>query len=123
MQRNTTRGVAIAILLSTLCGAAAAHPGHGSTTFFYDGLLHLLELDHLLALLVVIVWAIWVLPERKILWGALAMLAVLVLSWLLLSLGLTAPFMASALATLVVLALATLIAKRKVLLAAFSQTP
>ena len=52
------RRFAIALLLATFCGAAAAHPFHGATAGAAAGFLHPYSgFDHLLAMVAVGLWA------------------------------------------------------------------
>lgn len=121
MRYKTTRNLASAALLGLLCGAAAAHPGHGSTSFIHDGLLHLLEVEHLLVLLAVGLWTVLAVAAQRLLWGTFSLFGVMGLSWMFKLAGLTTPFLASAAALVLVLLVATLCHKRAVLRAALNK--
>ena len=72
------RRIAVALLLATFCGTAAAHPFHAVTGGAAAGFLHpFTGLDHLIAMLAVGVWAAqlggrarWIIPMAFV--GAMA---------------------------------------------------
>lgn len=63
MKRVHLRGIA-AIALTGFAGAAAAHTGHGTESFF-EGLVHPFGLDHLLAMVAVGLWSVYALPAGR----------------------------------------------------------
>lgn len=83
-------------------GAAQAHTGHGTTSIF-EGLVHPLGLDHLLAMVAVGVWSVTALPARKAWWGPATFLLALIVSSALGSMGLTVPYLEHAVSLSVVL--------------------
>ena len=82
-------GVAALALIST---AAQAHTGHGTTGLF-EGLVHPLGLDHLLAMLAVGLWSVSALPAHKAWWGPATFMASLILSAALGAAGLAVPYL------------------------------
>lgn len=66
-----------ALVLALAASASQAHTGHGTTGLF-EGLVHPLGLDHLLAMVAVGIWSVAALPKNKAWWGpAIFMLSLL----------------------------------------------
>ncbi len=122
MQNKSIRHLLGATVLTVLCGSALAHPGHGSTSFLHDGLLHLLEVEHLLVLLAVGLWAALAVPAQRLLWASFSLFGAMGLSWMFKLAGLTTPFLASAAALVLVLSAASLWHRRQARRAALSKT-
>jgi urease accessory protein len=72
-RNNLLRGACAAALLLA-AGAASAHPGHGATSLF-EGLVHPLGADHLLAMVAVGLWSAAALPGRRRWLGPLTFLS------------------------------------------------
>lgn len=89
-------------LLALAAGAAQAHTGHAANSLF-DGLLHPLGLDHLLAVVAVGVWSVGALPAGKTWWGPTTFLLALVLSAAGGAAGFMLPYLEQALALSVLL--------------------
>ena len=104
MKTSSTRWyrVAAALLLCLLAGASQAHTGHG-TSGLWEGLAHPVGLDHLLAMVAVGLWSVSALPASKAWWGPAAFMASLVFGAILGVMGVTLPFLESAIALSVVL--------------------
>ena len=67
MRILSQKSLRIAALLGLLAcaGAAQAHTGHGTSSLF-EGLVHPLGADHLLAMLAVGLWSATTLPAGKV---------------------------------------------------------
>lgn len=92
MKTQTTRGLIAATLLAGVAGAAQAHTGHGTSSLF-EGLVHPLGADHLLAMVAVGVWSVSALPANKAWQGPAAFLLALIASATLGMLGFTVPYL------------------------------
>lgn len=101
MKRVHLRGIA-AITLAGFAGAAVAHTGHGTASLF-EGLVHPLGLDHLLAMVAVGLWSVHALPAGRAWMGPATFMAVLVASATLMIGGLTLPLLEVAIAGSVVI--------------------
>jgi len=102
MRTNHVFRFSAAILLTTVVGAAHAHPGHG-TGGLMAGLLHPFGLDHLLAMLAVGVWSVMALPAGRTWQGPTVFLLALTVSAVLGMLGLAMPYLEHGIALSVVL--------------------
>ena len=89
--QTSLRTCVLISLLATM-GAAQAHTGHGTTSLF-EGLVHPLGSDHLLAMLAVGLWSVSALPAGKVWWGPMAFMAALMVSAALGVMGMTVPFL------------------------------
>ena len=78
--------------LALVAGLAQAHTGQGTTGVF-EGLLHPLGLDHLLAMVAVGMWSVSALPANKTWWGPATFLLTLVVSAALGVTGWTIPLL------------------------------
>lgn len=65
MHRKIPRRAAVAAVMLLVTGTALAHPGHGETFSFAEGLAHPFGIDHLLAMLAVGLWSAAVLPPAR----------------------------------------------------------
>jgi urease accessory protein len=74
---KSTHRTAASLALALAAGAAAAHTGHG-TSSAYEGLVHPLGLDHLLAMVAVGLWSAAALQGRARLAGPALFMAALV---------------------------------------------
>jgi urease accessory protein len=83
-------------------GAAQAHTGHGTASLF-EGLVHPLGADHVLAMLAVGLWSVAALPAGKVWQGPATFMLALVASAALGALGLSAPYLEPLIAGSVVL--------------------
>ncbi len=92
-------GVVALALIST---AAQAHTGHGTTGLF-EGLVHPLGLDHMLAMVAVGLWSVSSLPANKAWWGPATFMASLILSAGFGAAGMTVPYLEHMIALSVVL--------------------
>lgn len=101
MNRVHLRGLA-AIALAGFAGAAAAHTGHGSESFF-SGLMHPFALDHLLAMVAVGLWSVVALPAGRAWTGPATFMTALAAGVALGAVGLVPPGLEAAIAASVVL--------------------
>mgnify|MGYP000308873232 CR=1 FL=1 len=99
--QKTIRGLGLLGLLAT-AGAAQAHTGHGTASLF-EGLVHPLGADHLLAMLAVGLWSVAALPAGKVWQGPATFMLALVASAALGMLGLSVPYLEPLIAGSVVL--------------------
>jgi urease accessory protein len=88
--KNLFRAACAAALLLA-AGTASAHPGHGASSLF-EGLVHPLGADHLLAMLAVGLWSAAALPGHRRWLGPLAFLAAMSAGALLAIAGFVPPF-------------------------------
>lgn len=88
---KSLRGLGLGAL-ALVAGMAQAHTGH-DTSGVYEGLVHPLGLDHLLAMLAVGVWSVSALPQDKAWWGPAIFMLSLTISAALGTLGLSLPFL------------------------------
>jgi urease accessory protein len=95
------RLAALTALLVT-AGAAQAHTGHGASSLF-EGLVHPLGADHLLAMLAVGLWSVTALPAGKVWQGPATFMLALVASAALGAMGLNLPYLETLIAASVVL--------------------
>ncbi len=91
MKQVHLRGIA-AIALAGFAGAAAAHTGHGTESFF-EGIVHPFGLDHLLAMVAVGLWSVFALPDGRAWMGPATFMAALVSSAALGISGFTLPLL------------------------------
>jgi len=101
LSQRALRNVGIGTL-ALVAGLAQAHTGHGTTGVF-EGLLHPLGLDHLLAMVAVGMWSVSALPANKTWWGPATFLLTLVISAALGATGLTIPLLEQLISLSVVL--------------------
>lgn len=102
MQQRTIRRLATTALLAMLAGGAQAHTGHGTSSLF-EGLIHPLGADHLLAMVAVGVWSVSALPTGKAWWGPGTFLLALVASAALGAAGMSVPYLEHAISLSVVM--------------------
>jgi urease accessory protein len=91
LTQKSLRNAALLGLLAT-AGAAQAHTGHGTSSLF-EGLVHPLGADHLLAMLAVGLWSATKLPAGQVWQGPATYLLALVASATLGMMGVTVPFL------------------------------
>jgi urease accessory protein len=84
--------VSAALVLALAASASQAHTGHGTTGLF-EGLVHPLGLDHLLAMVAVGIWSVAALPKNKAWWGPATFMLSLVASAAIGATGVTIPFL------------------------------
>ena len=94
--------VAAALSLGLIAGASQAHTGLG-TSGLSEGLAHPTGLDHLLAMVCVGLWSVSALPASTAWWGPATFMVLLVAGAALGMMGVTLPFLESAIALSVVL--------------------
>ena len=113
MRILSQKSLRIAALLGLLAcaGAAQAHTGHGTSSLF-EGLVHPLGADHLLAMLAVGLWSATTLPAGKVWQGPATFMLAIVASATLGMMGVTVPFLEQLIALSVVLFGALLVAGR-----------
>jgi urease accessory protein len=113
MRILSQKSLRIAALLGLLAtaGAAHAHTGHGTSSLF-EGLVHPLGADHLLAMLAVGLWSVTALPAGKAWQGPVTFMLALVASAALGMMDVTVPFLEQLIAVSVVLFGALLIMGR-----------
>ncbi len=111
MRILSQKSLRIAALLGLLAcaGAAQAHTGHDTSSLF-EGLVHPLGADHLLAMLAVGLWSATTLPAGKVWQGPATFMLALVASATLGAAGLSVPFLEPLIAASVVLFGALLVA-------------
>lgn len=90
IRKNLFRTACAAVLLLA-AGTASAHPGHGASSLF-EGLVHPLGADHLLAMLAVGLWSAAALPGQRRWLGPLAFLSAMSAGALLAIAGVVPPF-------------------------------
>lgn len=90
-QRFSPRAL-LGLLLAIAAGAAQAHSGHGTASFF-AGLVHPFGLDHLLAMVAVGVWSVSALPGHRVWWGPTTFMLALIAGASLGASGIAAPFL------------------------------
>ena len=83
---------ASAASLLLVAGAAQAHTGHGANSLF-EGLVHPLGLDHLLAMVAVGVWSVMALPAQRAWRGPASFMLALAGSAALGAMGVTLPLL------------------------------
>jgi urease accessory protein len=103
--------IAVATLLSLGASASQAHTGHG-TSGLYEGLIHPLGLDHLLAMVAVGIWSVSALPANRAWWGPVTFMMSLVVSAVIGAIGVSIPFLENLISLSVVLFGAMLILAR-----------
>jgi urease accessory protein len=96
MKRVHQRGLA-AVVLAGFAGAAAAHTGHGTESFF-EGLAHPFGLDHLLAMVAVGIWSVYALPAGRAWTGPATFMFALLASAAVGVTGVTVPLLEVAIA-------------------------
>ena len=101
LSQKTLRIAALLGLMAT-ASAAQAHTGHGTSSLF-EGLVHPLGADHLLAMFSVGLWSATQLPADKIWQGPATFLLALVASAALGMMGISVPFLEQLIALSVVL--------------------
>jgi urease accessory protein len=99
---HTALRTAALLGLMATAGAAQAHTGHGTASLF-EGLVHPLGADHVLAMLAVGLWSVAALPAGKVWQGPATFMLALVASAALGALGLSAPYLEPLIAGSVVL--------------------
>jgi urease accessory protein len=101
LSQKSLRTTALLGLLATT-GAAQAHTGHGTSSLF-DGLVHPLGADHLLAMIAVGLWSATSLPAGKVWQGPATFMLALLASAALGMTGITVPMLEQMIALSVVL--------------------
>ena len=99
---HTSLRIAALLALLASAGAAEAHTGHGTSNLF-EGLVHPLGADHLLAMLAVGLWSVTALPAGKVWQGPATFMLALAASATLGMMGATVPFLEQLIALSVVL--------------------
>lgn len=94
--------VVVAAILGLVASASQAHTGHG-TSGLYEGFSHPFGLDHLLAMVAVGIWSVFVLPANKAWWGPATFMTSLGISAALGTQGVTVPFLENLISLSVVL--------------------
>lgn len=110
LSQKSLRTAALLGLLAT-AGAAQAHTGHGTSSLF-EGLVHPLGADHLLAMMAVGLWSATSLPTGKVWQGPATFMLALLASAAIGMAGFTVPMLEQLIALSVVLFGALLVMRR-----------